>query len=59
MIAKILAQSGGEIIADGSFRPLRAASAVAISYGDRATPPLGGREVRALWQEYGERLLEA
>ncbi|TIW71820.1 MAG: hypothetical protein E5V58_17775 [Mesorhizobium sp.] len=34
-------------------------SAVAISYGDRATPPLGGREVRALWQEYGERLLEA
>ncbi|TGP17962.1 MULTISPECIES: hypothetical protein [unclassified Mesorhizobium] len=34
-------------------------SAVAISYGDRSTPPLGSREVRQLWTEYGQRLIEA
>ena len=31
-------------------------SAVAISYGDRSTAPLGYREVKQLWAEYGERL---
>ncbi|GLR42598.1 hypothetical protein GCM10007880_31140 [Mesorhizobium amorphae] len=33
-------------------------SAVAISYGDRSTPPLGGREIKALWAEYGQRWME-
>ena len=33
-------------------------SAVAITYGDHATPRLGNREVRALWAEYGSRLTE-
>jgi len=34
-------------------------SAVAIFYGDRQTPPLGNREIKQLWSEYGERLMEA
>ena len=34
-------------------------SAVAISYGDRSTPPLGSREIKQLWTEYGKRLMEA
>ena len=34
-------------------------SAVAIAYGDRQTPPLGNREIRQLWSEYGERWMEA
>lgn len=33
-------------------------SAVAISYGDRSTPPLGGREAKQLWAEYGQRWME-
>ncbi|TPJ52912.1 hypothetical protein FJ471_27385 [Mesorhizobium sp. B2-7-1] len=34
-------------------------SAVAVFYGDRQTPPLGNREIRQLWNEYGERWMEA
>lgn len=34
-------------------------SAVAVSYGDRQTPPLGNREIRQLWNEYGERWMES
>src|SRR5258705_13130950 len=34
-------------------------SAVAITYGDHSTPRLGGREVKALWLEYGSRWTEA
>ncbi|WP_245517196.1 MULTISPECIES: hypothetical protein [unclassified Mesorhizobium] len=34
-------------------------SAVAISYGDRSTPPLVGGEIKQLWSEYGMRLMEA
>ncbi|OBQ94134.1 hypothetical protein [Mesorhizobium sp. AA23] len=34
-------------------------SAVAISYGDRSTPPLGACEIKQLWAEYGVRLMEA
>jgi hypothetical protein len=34
-------------------------SAVAVAYGDRSTPPLGTREIKQLWAEYGPRLLEA
>lgn len=34
-------------------------SAVAVAYGDRQTPPLGSREVKQLWAEYGQRLMEA
>ena len=33
-------------------------SATAITYGDRSTPPLGGREIKALWAEYGQRWME-
>ncbi|PBB85458.1 hypothetical protein [Mesorhizobium sp. WSM3876] len=41
--------------ADGQYDLI----AVAITYGDRSTPPLGGREIRLLWAEYGQRWLEA
>ena len=34
-------------------------SAVLISYGDRQTPALGGREISQLWAEYGQRWMEA
>jgi hypothetical protein len=33
-------------------------STVSITYGDGATPRLGGREVEALWLEYGNRWTE-
>ncbi|MBZ9763246.1 hypothetical protein LB553_20510 [Mesorhizobium sp. CA8] len=33
-------------------------SAVAVFYGDRQTPPLGNREIRQLWKEYGQRWME-
>jgi hypothetical protein len=32
--------------------------AVSIAYGDASTPRLGGREVKALWLEYGNRWTE-